>query len=298
MVELRDSGCWGAEAIVNGCADPFGPAPTIDGAYGFGDRITVCDPQVSVRPPEGSQAVCEYSGGGDRGVIAVVGDSHSQILVTAVARWATEEGWNVRLYARGSCPVFGAVDELSFPNSIRVQSAESPAAWAPCAEYSRSVRKELRTDEDIKVVIPTNLVRGYIDQMDYDRSAVTIASVTAAQAELQSVGKLVIPFRDVPGLAGRVKAPECLSLHANDPRLCSASRSEVLPKRDPYLEAAKGQPVIDVTENFCDQERCYAAVGGVVAYWDNSHLTESMIDSLAPIIARDLAAIIADAVRP
>lgn len=287
MDELRASGCWGAQAVANGCEDPFGAAPTIDGAAAYADRIRVCDPVVSTAPPRGSSASCDYGDG--RSVIAVVGDSHSQIIATAVAAWAVPKGFTVRLFAEGSCPVLG-VRELNFPNQVPADSARTPATWQRCQHRSSQIMEEIRNDDRIGVVIATNATGAYIDRGDPAKSAVTTASASAGADSLIRDGKEVVIVRDVPGVAHGNSAPECLSLHPRDPVACSVLRSEIFPRVDPFVAAAaeKGLPVVDLSDYLCDDERCYAAVGGVVAYWDRAHLTASMTESLTPMVGDQL----------
>ncbi|WP_426623335.1 acyltransferase family protein [Leifsonia sp. McL0607] len=285
--QLRDSGCWGAQAIANDCAEPFGPAPTIDGSFAYADRIRVCDPAVTHAPPSGSSASCDYGTGRD--VIAVVGDSHSQIMVTAVAAWAVPRGFTVRLFADGSCPLFG-VAALKFPNQVSADTARTSATWQRCARSSEKTMDELEHDDAVRVVIPTNATASYVVRGDPEGGAVTVGSVSAAMDAMERRGKDVVVIRDMPGIARGYSAPECLSLNPLDPVACSVPRSEVFPELDPFVSVARerGLPVIDVTDYICDQGRCYAAVGGTVAYWDRGHLTASMIESLTPIIGSRL----------
>jgi len=45
-----------------------------------------------------------------------------------------------------------------------------------------------------------------------------------------------------------------------------------------------GVQVIDLTDAFCDAERCYAVVGGVVVYADHNHISGSYSRSLMPYL--------------
>jgi hypothetical protein len=59
---------------------------------------------------------------------------------------------------------------------------------------------------------------------------------------------------------------------------------------DPLTEVARttevpGVTVVDLTRNFCDEERCYAVVGNVAVYFDHDHLNLEFSRSLKPMIA-------------
>lgn len=50
----------------------------------------------------------------------------------------------------------------------------------------------------------------------------------------------------------------------------------------------EGVTTIDMTDAFCDDERCYAVIGGVVAYADHNHISgtfsRTMMPYLGPLI--------------
>lgn len=55
---------------------------------------------------------------------------------------------------------------------------------------------------------------------------------------------------------------------------------------DPQADAVKAldKPNIidvDMNDQLCEDGRCFAVVGGIVAYWDHSHLTETFAESLS-----------------
>jgi hypothetical protein len=69
---------------------------------------------------------------------------------------------------------------------------------------------------------------------------------------------------------------------------CALPRGDVLPP-DPGAAAAQqlGAPrfhVIDLTDFFCDLDRCYPVIGGALVYKDISHMTTVFGTSLGPFL--------------
>ena len=42
--------------------------------------------------------------------------------------------------------------------------------------------------------------------------------------------------------------------------------------------------VSDFTSSFCDPKTCYSTIGGVIAYFDRSHMTTTFARTLAPYL--------------
>lgn len=288
---LRSSGCFGAEAVVNGCDDPFGPSAAIDPGAAAADRTEAC-PAETTAPPVGSVASCEYRVAGARGTLALVGDSHAGMMAAAVADWAERERWNVRLYEYPACPALGANPALAFPNRVEATSAANAVDWRSCLDYEDAVQRELTEGSgDIAAVLVTNATRSYFDAKDPAAGAITAGTVGKALDGLVSAGVEIVVLRDTPGLAFGQGAPMCLALHPDRPAACAIARADALPDADPMVIAARERqlPLVDLGDLFCDARRCYAAVGGVVSYWDRAHLTGTMRESLAPVLATRLS---------
>lgn len=89
---------------------------------------------------------------------------------------------------------------------------------------------------------------------------------------------------------GMVRDKDCAILNPESPVDCAVSRPVAQPT-DPMLEAAQaptdgpGRVVpIDLTDRFCDSDRCYSVVGGLPVYADRDHLNKQYALGLAPEI--------------
>lgn len=290
--QMRSEGCLGADAIRNECADPFGAASTLDPMLATADRVPVCDPSLGREPDGETAATCVYGDADNDPVIAVIGDSHAQILSFYTARWALDHGYAVVEYMSSACPAL-ITRQMEFPHANRATTAETSESWEPCRAYAERALAEIAASSDIAGVVVTNATRTYLDEEEPERSILTPANVEAALRQLGGDGRPVLVVRDVPGLGfDQGTAPQCLAQHPDEPQACSAPREEVVPQDDPMLVAARsvGAHVLDLSDDFCDAARCYAAVGGVIAYWDRAHVSRTMGDTLEPDINDALTA--------
>ena len=81
-------------------------------------------------------------------------------------------------------------------------------------------------------------------------------------------------------------------INPTDPKVCAVDRKEAQPP-DPLVEATRatrmrGVSLVDLTDYFCDERRCYAVVGNVAVYYDANHLNRDFSRSLKPMIERSL----------
>ena len=73
---------------------------------------------------------------------------------------------------------------------------------------------------------------------------------------------------------------------------CGLDRSERLDRWYDALSAAArrtpGAELVDLTNFYCDEEKCPVVIGGVNVYFDNNHLTVTYAKTLAPYLYREL----------
>lgn len=57
-------------------------------------------------------------------------------------------------------------------------------------------------------------------------------------------------------------------------------------EEDAVVGAPAGVRLVDLSDEFCDNKRCYAVVGNVIVYRDYSHLSKEYSTLLAPYLGR------------
>jgi hypothetical protein len=92
-----------------------------------------------------------------------------------------------------------------------------------------------------------------------------------------------------PPLNSEVRAQDCVLLNPGNPVACAVDRAAAQPP-DPLTLAARVSRdpkvrLIDLTDYFCDPQRCYGVIGGVAVYFDTTHLNLAYSLSLEPMIA-------------
>ena len=93
---------------------------------------------------------------------------------------------------------------------------------------------------------------------------------------------------------GVTSIPDCIAEHRGNPQPCSGRRSawEIA---DPAATVARGLrarkldiTVADLNDYFCSKTTCFAAIGGVIAYFDGHHISATYARTLAPYLDKVL----------
>lgn len=296
LEQIAGDGCVGASALLSrsDCPEPF----ELDSAFAT-DTATYESLSAQVVESAGMDATCRdsfegsrdcvFNEGGDA-VIALVGDSHAEHLEPALAYQAVVEGWEIRVYTKRSCPI---VD----PGWVAEGAVEYKQNDPACVRWRDRIIADLAADQDVDVVVPVT----YAHRVGLDGTEADVTSLANAFARtwttLTEAGRSVVVVADTP-VARSERMAECLA-EESDAVACANPRRDALPP-DPIAQSVAGSPsarVIDLTDGFCDSERCYAAVGGIAVYRDSHHLTPRFALSLGPLMTAELRDAVAASAR-
>jgi SGNH domain (fused to AT3 domains) len=110
-----------------------------------------------------------------------------------------------------------------------------------------------------------------------------------------------VVIRDTPRLSDTLLS--CLGRHSAEDaaRECSRARDKAL-RPDYAAVAAAGDgdertQVVDLSDVFCDAERCYPVLGDFIAYRDAVHLHTGFAPTLTPLLDEAIADAVAPEVR-
>lgn len=216
---------------------------------------------------------------GSSATVALVGDSHASSWRSAVVVLARSQRWHALTLRRSSCPF----------NEAR--RTTPPQESASCAQWVRATIRWFGRHPEIHTVIVTgSAYSGVVAQAGQDPYTVAVDGYRAALAALPPSVQRVIVLRDTP--RSSVQTFDCVAraINAHQPLgdACTLARSDVLPP-DPGVEAAQqlGAPrfqVIDLSDFFCDVDRCFPVIGGALVYKDISHMTTVFGTSLGPFL--------------
>lgn len=211
--------------------------------------------------------------------VALVGDSHGASLKPALEEYSAERGIRLITYLRFGCN--GEAHQGTIDTSTEAGTREQA-----CRDWSDRVRAEIVERDDIDAVLWTG------NDISYLRSgSVTPADVRQVWDQVGDSGKRIVVLRGVPSTTGE-PVPECLASAPVPQGPCAVPRSEALAPsvHRQVLDAGYVGDVhlIDLSDAYCDDDRCYSVIGGVVVYADNNHLsgtwTRSLMTYLGPAL--------------
>jgi len=212
--------------------------------------------------------------------IALVGNSHAGQWLPALQRIAQQEHWHITTYLASQC----AMSDVA-------QTFDTDAQSQACRTWAN------RTAAKVAAAKPDLVVMANRISVTASGSPSLAASQPAYQAGFQrileqwtsaQVPVLIIRDTPAPGGSGITSIPDCVGEHLDDLGACSGPRSKWLPA-DPAIPAAKALgsslvSTVDLTDRICPDETCQGVVGGVIVYFDASHLTATYATTLAPFL--------------
>jgi hypothetical protein len=216
---------------------------------------------------------------GSTATVALVGDSHASSWRSAVVVLARSQRWHALTIRRSSCPF----------NEAR--RTGPPKEAATCSDWVHATISWFGKHPEIHTVLVTgSAFSGVVTEPGQDELDVAVDGYRAALAALPPSVEHVIVLRDTP--RSSLDMFDCVNramkAHERLTGVCSLPRGEVLPP-DPGVIAAQqlGAPrfqVIDLTDFFCDPDRCFPVIGGALVYKDISHMTTVFGTSLGPYL--------------
>jgi hypothetical protein len=112
-------------------------------------------------------------------------------------------------------------------------------------------------------------------------------------ADLRATGVRIVAVRDTPWM--KFWVPECLEMKGHDSEECTQQTAAVYSAIDPVtrvVDPPEHVRFIDMSEYFCDEEKCSGVIGNVIVYRDDSHITATYARSLAPMLLRKLSGVL------
>jgi len=154
-----------------------------------------------------------------------------------------------------------------------------------CSRWTAQTMRDIRSARPDLVVMANRISTPVVGEKSVTSSAA--AYTRAARATLHAFQRSKIPLviiRDTPALPRN--APDCIDQYEDDLSRCTSKLKDVQPY-DPFVIAAhqigaKSIHVVDLTVLLCPRGRCPFAIGGVIVYFDQTHLTATYSRTLAP----------------
>jgi hypothetical protein len=225
------------------------------------------------------QVHCSFGNRRSDTEIALVGNSHAGQWLPALEDLAAEHNWRVNTYLASRCASLPLQQEFETD-----AHAEACLSWV-----ERTVEAVVADDPDAVVI--TNRVSAPAEGKTRENSFSAYAKAwTEVLERFDRAGLRVMVLHDTP--ATGMSTPDCLVQNKNDLSACDGTREEWLAP-EPGIEGVKAVDsnrirFVDLTDHICAEEVCHAVTGGVVTYFDSSHLTATFVRTLAPYLNRPL----------
>jgi hypothetical protein len=96
-------------------------------------------------------------------------------------------------------------------------------------------------------------------------------------------------FRDNPSLDAETQ--DCTRVNFSDPNVCKLKprAANRIDDRAVNVATTLGIHIIDMSAVFCHDNICPLAIGGLKVYRDDDHVNREFNETIAPLIAADLA---------
>ncbi|MBT2596888.1 hypothetical protein J7I92_16885 [Arthrobacter sp. ISL-72] len=197
----------------------------------------------------------------------MIGDSHAQQLMPALAPIAREHNWRVISLLRNACRY----------------GAESPSRDRKCNERNKAAR-----DYVLALSPDAVLTHGTLSYQEEPREGRVPAYEDGIRPFLDA-GIEVLAVRDNPRFPYNMFA--CVGLHGQDSPTCNPARDDVLLKVNPLEELSVREPLlhsVDVTDSICTDTARPGVVGNVYVYRDHDHLNKTYVETMTPALKRKL----------
>ncbi|MFJ2617809.1 acyltransferase family protein [Glutamicibacter sp. NPDC087344] len=279
--------CTGPNALTDSCASGAGiaqsfkslaPAPVV--AKTDKPKIYADNCFAGQSDDFGNKPVCSYGDGEIK--VALIGNSHAGQWFPALEPIAQRNDWSLDTYLISRCAVNG--ERQQFDSEGRIEG---------CAEYESWALDKFEA-EDYDLIISSSRQSLALEGYDFESS--TEPSRQAFEVALESwadTGAEVVVIEDTAFPGATVKnVPDCVAENSNKLLDCSGPAGEWIPA-DPLAEAAETInderiDSVDMNGFLCGSGTCHAVIGGLVAYWDHSHLSNTYAASLSPMLEQKI----------
>ncbi|WEV78888.1 acyltransferase family protein [Janibacter cremeus] len=278
-VEQEETPCLGAAALAKGACNvaPDGEVvPTPELAKK--DKADIDEDECFPEGRYDQRLSCSFGSGGTK--IALVGNSHARHWLPALRELGKEKGWTIDTYIISRCAATDAKQE--FDTDKKSEDCHDWGQWAQ-EETKGDVYDLVITSERQSAPID-----GYSASDSGPPATEGYESYLSTWAE---AGTNVLAIKDPTKPTFDV--PECVAENPDDLEECSGSPEEWKVDPDPLVEAAKNLDHENVghvsfDDLVCSSDRCRGVTGGVITYYDSSHLSATYVRTMAPYMAEPI----------
>jgi len=280
-LERTDEGTSGVEVVDQ---SPMSPSPTdaaqdVPSAY---DKGCQADPEVT------EPKFCEYGVEEGSRTVVLAGDSKALQWVDALDQVAKEKDWTLLVATKSAC---------SFSQARLTTDGRD---YAACREYSEKLLDDVLERQPDTIIVSQGSKTA--EGPDGDRTTEAMVDALADTWQpLEDAGIDVVALLDNPSPNGLDdydgQVYECVAENPTKLSNCAFGVQAGLDESgSPALEGAakkvEGVDVVDLTDVLCNDTKCPAVVGEVLAYRQGSHLTNTFAMTTTGILEDEIAPLV------
>ncbi len=233
-----------------------------------------------------NKPVCSYGDGDIK--VALIGNSHAGQWFPAIEPIAERNDWSLDTYLISRCAVNG--ERQQFDSEGRIEGCVDYEAWA----------LEKFEAEEYDLIISSSRQSLPLEGRNIEESAEpsrqafeeTLSSWSKTGAEVAVIEDTAFPGATIENV------PDCTAENTSKLLECSGPQDQWMPV-DPLADAVESAGIsevgaVDMNDYLCDDGTCYGVIGGMLAYWDGSHLTNTFASALSPMLERRLESTISE----
>ena len=217
--------------------------------------------------------------------VVLLGDSHAGEWYPDVYGVAHQFGWDTEVLNKVGCPLA----------SITIENAALNQSYWQCNQWRTNMFGRLLSEPRPRVI--------FIASLNYYTSDNTYLADGWKKTlrALKAIGAPIVYLHDTP--YPNFDIPTCVSGALNDWSKCSFKR-DIAFHPDPLMSgtaASHGLAArVNVNRYLCPPAKaeCPAVLGGILLYRDNSHVTNTAMSMLLPIVRQQLQPLLRSVLKP
>ena len=231
-------------------------------------------------PFQNGQPECVMGDAGSTTTVALIGDSHSAMMIPAFREAAEQRHWRLEPMGKGACSV------IESPVNTLVRHLVEH--FDHCEEWRSEIIARLHAEHPQLVVVSSWHGYGFYETLSglksYDQA--WLDGLTRLVRDLRGTGAKVLVLGPIPD--PHFLVPLCLSGNLDNVPACTPRRATSVNESGMAAEsaatAAGGGQYTDLTELYCTTDICPPIIGNTLAYMDETHTTLEYSRQLAPVM--------------
>ncbi|MET3961445.1 hypothetical protein ABIE44_001379 [Marmoricola sp. OAE513] len=207
--------------------------------------------------------------------VVVVGNSHAGQWLPALQRLAGQNDFKVSTLLASQC----ALSEVR-------QNFDTDAKSRACLRWVEKVTTRVIAMKPDLVVMTNRISTAAEGESLQDSYPAYGDGYRAVLERWKQAGIKVLVLHDTP--APGFQIPDCIATEGSRYSNCDGDRKTwVKPEPVEGVVKALADPdirFVDLNDNICEAKTCQAVTGGVITYFDGSHLTATYAATLAPYL--------------